>query len=392
MLAKIKVLLVVRPAVGGMKEHVLALINNLDREKFCIAIACSHNSALEQAALAWGLEVFPVEVSAAVSPYKDGQAVYQLAKVLKGWSPDIVHPHGSKAALVARLACSMFSKPFAVVVTAHNFVYSGSVRGWKQKALLCIEKYLDKKTNLYITVSQRLREDLIHRLNLEPTKVVTIYNGLDLDKFNPTLAREKSRVEKGQVRAQFGLSSEKPVVGTIARFAPQKGIAYFIEMVAKLNQTLPHVQYLIIGDGPLRPDLERQAIKLGVREKIIFAGYREDIPSLLRAMDVFVLPTLSEGLGISVLEAQACLVPVVATMVGGIPEIITHGVTGILVPPRDGRSLALGVQQLLNDSQFSKDLANNGAKQIIEKFSLQQMLEDTATNYDRVYRNNRTIN
>ncbi len=379
MLSKIKVLQVVRPATGGMKEHVLALLKNLNRKDFELGLACPGDSQVGAVARELGIRVFPVDISGEITPWHDGQGTVRLAGIIRRWGVQVVHAHGAKAGLLARLSCLLVRKRPATVVTAHNFVYTGSVRGWKQKLLLGAEKRLLPLTDQFIAVSQGLRQEILNSQGIAPEKVMTIYNGLDLELFSEASDRE-------QVRARLGLEPHRPVVGTVARFAPQKGLQYFIDMVACLEKQLPGIQYLVVGDGPLREKIESLAKSRGVREKITFTGFIADIPPILKAMDVFVLPSLSEGLGISVLEALACRRPIVATAVGGIPEIIANGENGLLVPPGSGSYLADGVAGLLNNPQLAQTLASRGFQQLEEKFSLQKMLKATEAIYHKVYR------
>lgn len=373
-MAKLKVLQVVRPASGGMKEHVIALLKNLNREEFDLALACPGNSQLGAAARDLGFPVFPVEISGEITPWFDGVETVKLAAIIRRWGTQVVHAHGAKAGLLARLSCLMLRKRPATVVTAHNFVYSGSVKGWKQKLFLGAEKCLVPLTDGFIAVSRGLRQEILDSQGIAPEKVRTIYNGLDQELYSPEQCQEEAKT-------RLGMDPCRPVVGTVVRFAPQKGLSYFIEMVSCLEKQQLGIQYLIVGDGPLRGKIESQAKSLGVWEKITFTGFLTDIPMVLRAMDIFVLPSLSEGLGISVLEALASKRPVVATAVGGIPEIIAHGENGLLVMPGSGSLLAEKVISLLNNPQLAQALANRGFQQISEKFSLLGMIKATEAVY-----------
>jgi glycosyltransferase involved in cell wall biosynthesis len=381
-MAKLKILQVVRSATGGMKEHVISLLKNVNREEFDLSLACPSTSQVGAMARELGLPVFPVEINGSITPWQDGWDTVRLAGIIKQWGAQVVHAHGAKAGLLARAACLMLRKRPATVITAHNFVYTGSLRGWQQKLFQGAENSLLTLTDRVIAVSQSLREEILASQAITPDKVCTIYNGLDVQDYSTISAKQEA---KKKAKQRLGLNPQLPVVGTVGRFAPQKGLAYFIKMVACLEQQLPGMQYLIVGDGPLRGNVESMAKGLGVRENITFTGYLSDIIPALKAMDIFIQPSLSEGLGITVLEALASRLPVIATAVGGLPEIITHGENGLLVPAGSGRLLADQVLSLCSDPQYAQSLASRGFEQVAKKFSLSEMISATEAVYREVW-------
>lgn len=382
---KIRVLQVLRPADGGMREHVVSLLSHLNGECFEQGLACPQTSPAVATARKLGVPVFPVEITDRPSPWLDCRTARQLAGIIRDWKAGVVHAHGSKAGLLACLANLLVRPRPGLVLTAHNFVHTGSVYGWKQQVLRQAEKGLLPVTNRVIAVSEALRREILATRGLPPQKVVTVYNGLDFSRFGK---EADESAQDGQITygSRCGNDCHGPLVGTVARFAPQKGVQYFVEMAALLAEQFPGIRFLLVGDGPLRVPLEKQAVALGVADKLIFAGYVKDVVPYLRLMDVFVQPSLSEGLGLSVLEALACRRPVVATKVGGIPEIITHGENGILVPPADARSLAEAAAVLLQNQVLANNLAEQGRYQLEKKFSLDNMLKATGEIYLEVVR------
>ena len=174
------------------------------------------------------------------------------------------------------------------------------------------------------------------------------------------------------------LAKDGPLVGNVARLAEQKGQRYLLEALAQL----PEARLALVGDGELHRELERRADELGVADRVLFAGSRDDVPDVLASFDVFAFPSLFEGLCLAVIEAQAAGVPVVATPVGGIRETVVHGKTGLLVPPRDARALADGIRRLLEHPGEAAELAAEAKRRVFERFSERRMVERTLELYE----------
>lgn len=383
-LAKVKVLQVIRPAAGGMKEHVKSLLRNLDSESYELAVAGPVEKDLAELADKHGITVFLLNIRGELAPFADLVAAVKLAMIISKLQPAIVHAHGSKAGLLARLACLLahpkkllfpISVQPAVLITLHNLVYTGSVVGFKQRLLKGVERLLDPVAGQFIAVSESLRLEVLEYQRMRADKVVTIYNGLDIEAFtNP----------EPKVRQKLGVGESTLLIGTVARLAPQKGVEYFIRMAEILALRHPDIAFVIVGDGPLRKQLEELKCGLPGKPRILFTGFVAPVKDYLAAMDIFVLPSLSEGLGISVLEALACKKPVVATQVGGIPEIIQSQVNGLLVPPKDEQALADGVDWLLEHREQAQQMAKTGYVSVETKFALKNMIRVTERVYQQI--------
>jgi glycosyltransferase involved in cell wall biosynthesis len=180
---------------------------------------------------------------------------------------------------------------------------------------------------------------------------------------------------------QLGLESESLYIGTVGNLRPVKNHALLLRVSQEVCRRYQHVRFVLIGHGPLRQQLASYAQELGIQRRVQFLGARSDIPEILNALDIFVLPSLSEGLPISVLEAMACGLPVVATQVGGLPEVIEDGKTGLLVPSQDEKQLAFALEVLIQHEIQRKMLGEQGRKRVLEHFSLQKM----TTEYQELY-------
>jgi len=222
--------------------------------------------------------------------------------------------------------------------------------------------------------------------------ISVIHNGIALDHFRPGSASDR-------VREELGIPVGAPVVAVLARLSGVKGIEYFLEAVALLAPRFPEARFLIVGDSaavdpegrPYRVGLEALSARLGLSGRVVFAGFRADIPELLSLVTVSVLPSLSEGLSNTVLESMAAGVPVVATAVGGNPEMVREGVTGFLVPPRDPGSLAAGIERILRDPAMARRLGSAGRQSVTERFSLDSMAQKTASLYRALLRGARRV-
>ncbi|MGH7151860.1 MAG: glycosyltransferase, partial [Planctomycetota bacterium] len=187
-----------------------------------------------------------------------------------------------------------------------------------------------------------------------------------------------------RVRREFSIPTEAPVAVTVARLDPMKGHGVLLEAAAQVVRTLPETRFLLVGGGPIEPELRAQARGLGLGRSVIFAGMRSDVPDLLRAADVFVLPSLDdrEGFGIALLEAMACGLPIVASRAGGIPEAVPDGSAGTLVPPRDPVSLASAILLLLGDPVRRRALGAEGRRLVEGRFSMGAFVRRTEEFYE----------
>lgn len=361
------VLHVIRPAAGGMKNHLYALVRGMDREGLRVLVA-----GPEPLASAFRQEGFPaVPVSIEPGPAIGRQlaAVWSLTGLARAHRVAVLHAHGGAAALVACPAARLAGVP-AVVVTAHGSIRLGPP--WRQRVSVAAQRGAMRLADRVIAVADYLRSELLALNLVKPERVVTIYNGIDAAAFG-------SQEDRVEVRRQLGLTEEQPVIGTIARLAPQKGVDCLLRAVALLRGSGHRVVPVIVGDGPLREELERLARDLDV--PAVFLGYRCDVAELLAAFDLFVLPSLTEGLPLVILEALAAGCPVVASKVGGVPEAVDDGRTGWLVAPDEPAALARALSDALGDRRRAAAMAAAGQERIRRLFTQERMLTSTLFAY-----------
>lgn len=249
--------------------------------------------------------------------------IWKLSRVLKREKVDILHCHRHKPTVYGVIAATLAGTP-TVISHVHGM---SRTKNLKRKLT---NFFVFKKVNKIVTIGEAVREDVLKtNPSVQPDKVVSIGISIDYQRYvNVPLT-------KSQAKERLNLPQDSFVFGTVGRLAPTKGQTYLIRAFEKVKEALPSVQLILIGDGRLRNQLKYQAVETSYTDCVHFLGHRDDVPELLRAMDVFVFPSLAEGMGKALLEAMAAGVPCVGTKVGGIPEIIINNETGFLVPPKD---------------------------------------------------------
>lgn len=341
---------------GGAEIFLVSLLKNLNKERFDIT-ACyvSGGGPLESELAASNIEVIKLPV---LTRTNLPLCFHRLFRIMKAHKPDIVHTHLFEPGVLGRTVARVIGIP---VIIAHEH----GMTPWKRKPHIMYEKWANRFTHMRVAVSEDIRQNRISREGTPPEKIITIPNGVDTGYFDP------SQWPPAASRAELGLGMDTPIVGTVARLTPVKGLLYLLEAVREISWHIPNVTLLIVGDGPLRGSLEQQSRELSIDDRVIFTGYRSDTPKMLAAMDVFVLPSIMEGMPISLLEALAMQRFVVATRVGGIPEVIQDKLSGILIPPSDSHQLAKAIASSLEDRERRNSIAVNARKHAVEYFSIE---------------------
>ncbi|MFQ5873747.1 MAG: glycosyltransferase family 4 protein, partial [Dehalococcoidia bacterium] len=298
------------------------------------------------------------------------RGVLHLADKLKREGFSLLHTHDYKTDILGLLAARLAGVP--CVATVHGYVFvSRRVRIYKMLDLLALRFF-----SRIITVSEDLRRELL-AAGLPEEKVVTVHNVVDSTAF------ASQGAQRGLcVRQQLGIGRDQPLITVVARLIPGKGHRYFLEAATQVLRARSETCFLVVGEGPQRDELEKLTVALGIRHAVSFLGFRKDVATLMRASDLIVLPSLEEGLPIVLLEALALARPVVATAVGGVPEVVRHQKTGLLVPPKDRRRLAEAMLYLLSDPEEAQKLAERGKQFVSQQFNV----ETTAHKIAEVYR------
>jgi glycosyltransferase involved in cell wall biosynthesis len=272
------------------------------------------------------------------------------------------------ANLIGRVAGRLAGVP--IIINSRRNVYIGS------PLRESLNRWTSPLADRVIAVCELARQVEIERANVPPNHVLTIYNGLDAAAF------DVSDADGLRIRRSFEIPPPAPLVGSVGRLHVQKDFHTLLTAMTYVRKCLPDVRLLIVGDGDLRDALEDRARAFGLAESVTFAGHRDDIPQILAALDVFTLPSRWEGLPNAVLEAMAAGLPVVATHVGGVPELVVDAETGLLVPPQDPAALSRALLTLLENSDLRREMGRAGRDRVRACFSIDRMVQDTAQLYD----------
>ena len=309
-------------------------------------------------------------VSIAPKTEMDLSAAWRLSRVIKRLQPDIVHAHDPHGVAMAALALSMstqLAKPPLIAARRVDFHLRGSALSrWKYRQVDC-----------FICASEAIRQMLIAD-GIPEGRAVTVHEGIDLARV--------AAAPPARLHEDLWLPHHAPIVGNVAALVPHKGQKHLIECAALVIRQVPDARFVIAGEGELRPSLERQIKERHLEKHVLLAGFRPDVLSLHKAFDIFVMSSVTEGLGTSLLDAMACGKPIVATRTGGIPEVVVDGETGLLVAPRDHEAMAEAIVRLLKDAALREQLGATALRRVREKFSAERMVEETLRVYRRVAR------
>jgi len=310
------------------------------------------------------VETVPVGIHGEV----DLRAGWQLSRLLKRWQPDVVHAHDPHGVALGALALSIAtpeSSPILVASRRVDFHIRGNAFSrWKYRQVDC-----------FIAASHAIAAMLAED-GIDQERIATIHEGIDVERVQ--------QAPVANVHEEFWLPAGVPVVGNVAALVPHKGQRHLVEAAPLVLRHVPEAHFLILGEGDLRPALERQIKDLHLEKHVLMPGFRTDVLSLLRAFDVFVLSSVTEGLGTSLLDAMAAARPIVATRAGGIPEVVADGETGLLVPIRDPVRLAEALVTVLKDPGLRARLGAAGLRRVRAQFSVDRMVDETLALYARL--------
>ncbi|TMF24522.1 MAG: glycosyltransferase family 4 protein [Chloroflexi bacterium] len=375
---RIRVMRVItRLNIGGPAIHVSLLASRLDPTRYETLLVSGVESGDEGNMLELG-RLPPIDprilptLGRAISPLDDLRALTGLALLARSFKPDIVHTHLAKAGALGRIAARIAGVR-TVVHTYHGSVFRGYFGQRESAVYLGIERALARITTRIVAITSGQKADLVD-LGIAPSsKIVEIPLGLDLDHFRELPAREDAL-------SALGLPREGRYVAIVARLVPIKDIPTFLRAFALVTESLPDVRGLVIGDGPERGAVERLAQNLGLERRCRFLGWRADLPNVYAASDVVALTSLNEGSPVSVIEAMASGRAVVATAVGGVPDVVSEA-TGILVPVGDHRGFADAIVSLLRDPDRRAELGRKGREVAVRRFASDRLVADI----DRLY-------
>ena len=364
-MSKVKVFhLITELSIGGAQNALFRLIQNFGDASFEHSVACFFNAdgAIAGQIRALGTPVFDLRMD---HKYQV-DAFGRLLQLLRREKPDILHSWMFHANLPGRILGRLAKIPI-IISSERTMGQENSVRHWLNKRSISL-------VDQVICVSRSVADHAIHEVGLPSDKVVVIPNGIDPAQYQNLPAKE-------QARKSFGLPIESVIIAAIGRPRPVKGYPFLLKAFARISNSYPQTHLLFVGNGPDRPRLVNQAESLGMRSRVTFLDDIANIPDLLASIDVLVIPSLFEGMPNVALEAMAAELPVVATAVGGTPEVVIDGKTGFLVPPRDTLALSIAIEKLIENPPLRDKMGLAGRRRVESEFSIKKTVHKTKELY-----------
>ena len=371
---------ITRLCKGGAQQNTFQTVRLANRDRFEVDLVSGytrgHEGSIEDTVRHAGIDVVRVPALVRpVAPVRDLVALYRLTRLFKERHYDVVHTHTSKAGFLGRIAAYRAGVPI-IVHTPHGNVFHGYFPKYVTRVFVWMERHAARRTDRIIELTPAGIEEHLAEWIGRREQFVAVFSGIDLAPFDRAIDRRE------QTRRSLGFGPEAFVVGAAGRLEPVKGFTHFVAAAHRIAEAAPEARFFLAGQGAQMDNLRRQAVRLG--ERFQFLGLRDDVPDLMAAMDVFVLPSLNEGMGRVLLEAGAAGTPAVATAVGGVPDIIEHGRTGMLAPPRDPQAIADAVRALRRDPERRRALGRAARQTVTPVYGLHRMVERVEALYEQL--------
>ncbi|MFH0852582.1 MAG: glycosyltransferase family 4 protein [bacterium] len=371
--------LITQSNFGGAQKYVFDLATNLDKRDFDVAVAAGGNGELFSRLGAAGIKVFELKWlrRSILNPIADLMAYFEIKKLLETWQPDVLHLNSSKISVLGALAAR--NLPIKVIYTVHGVVFKGSFSWLAKRFFLWAETWTAQFKHKIICVSEYDRALWQRHCVAPPEKLITIHNGIDLN---------MNFLPKDQARKiifnNCALPDNCHIVGWLGYFYPEKNLLTLLtaaELLLPVQRTKrKNVIFAIIGNGQLEKELKAKVKNSGLQDKILFFGAIQEAKQYIKAFDVLTLPSTKEGLPYTIMEGMAAGVPIVASRVGGIPEMITDNFNGFLISPRDPEALAEKIMQIIENPALARQFSQNSLQRVKE-FSLEKMTMQTQALY-----------
>jgi len=311
-----------------------------------------------------------------IDPLSDFRTFIELCRLIRQEKPDIVHTHTSKAGFLGRWAGCIAGIPF-IVHTPHGHVFFGHFNTMAAKLFLLIERLTAMITDRMVALTKGERQDYIKLFVARPDRIVTIHSGVDVEHYMNV------PVNMAAKKRSLGLNPNSLVVGTVGWLLPIKGPMHLLNAMGKIWQIRLDVELVYVGKGDLEEAIKQQALKMGASERVKVLGWRDDVHEIMPVFDLLALPSLNEGMGRVLVEAMAAGKPIVASNVGGIPDLVHHGKNGFLVKPGDETGLSVAIEKLLADENMRHAMGKRG--QIVARdFSEEKMIKKIDSLYQEL--------
>jgi glycosyltransferase involved in cell wall biosynthesis len=358
------------PIISGSGLNTYLSMKGMNKAAYKADLACAPGGKLIDLVQGQGMKVIPFKnFVQPLHPVKDVLILIDLIRFLKKERYHIVHTHNSKAGFVGRLAAKSASVP-VIVHTVHGFAFHDREPAWRQMLFRNLERLASRWCDRMIFISQPLIEWALQERIVDRQKVLKIYSGIELTHFHPVTEDEKK-----SLRRKWGIREESAVIGIVSKLWEGKGHEILIRAFKELKEEINDALLAIVGEGYLHGRLVNLVHRLGLADSVIFTGFQMDVSEIMATFDVAVLPSLFEGMGRVLLEAMAMEKPVVASRVGGIPDLVHDGVNGILIAPGSVQELTSSLLKTLRNPVMAREMGKQGRKRIKAEFSVDTMVQ-----------------
>ncbi len=375
---KIKVLHIITDLpIGGAQDNTLYTLELLDREKYEVSLACNMSGDfVKRASSIQECKIYDIDsLQRDVDLKKDIKSMLALIGIMRKNEFDIVHTHSTKPGVIGRLA-SYFSGIPVVIHTVHGFPFHDFMGSLKRQVYINIERIMNYLTSHLITVSTLNLKKIVDLGMAKEADITNIYSGIDIERFEHS--------QKKDMHAELNLDSSVRLIGFIGRFSDQKSPMTLLNAIVKVVEQISDCHFVFVGDGPLKEDMVSFVDQNDLQSQVSFLGYRLDVHEILHGLDLFALSSIYEGLGRSVTEALCCEIPVIATAVEGVPELVINKRTGLLVEPRNPQQLADAIIYALKNPAEMKIMAKAGNMFVKQNFQVTDMVDRIADVYSRM--------
>lgn len=352
----------------GGEQQIAYLINELRQlPNLNQQVICTRGSAMHHYCKKQSIDHIAQTKAFTFNPF----FAHKIKQVCKQNHIDIIHAHDPHAHQFAVIAADVFANPTPIVVSRRvDFAIRNS--------RYTLHKYNHRQVKKIICVSKAIEEIVAQSID-DKTKLCTVYSGIDVSRFN--------QIASNSLKKQYNIPANALLIGNVAALAPHKDYFTFIDTAQLILDSGVNAYFFAIGEGELHQQLHTYSQQKGIADRVIFTGFRNDVPAILPQLNVFLITSTTEGLGTSILDAFVCRVPVVATAAGGIPELIQHQQTGLLANVKDAKALANAVVSLLNDAHLQQQLIDNAAV-FVQQFTKAATAKHTLSIYQQVLTNN----
>ncbi|OGO29794.1 MAG: hypothetical protein A2Z16_14985 [Chloroflexi bacterium RBG_16_54_18] len=374
--------LITRLIVGGAQENTIFTANLLDRCRFDVDILSgaqtgSEGSLIDEVQDRQIPLIIVPELVRQINPWLDQQALSKITRIMRSRGYSIVHTHSSKAGILGRFAARQAGVPI-IIHTVHGWSFHDQMPALSKWAYIWLERWAATHTDILIVVSRHDKEKGLALKIGHPEQYHLVRSSVPFDDFNP------ERYDRSSIRRELNIPPDAIVIGNVSRFSPQKNLLDWVRTASLVSREYPGTYFLMVGDGPLRNQVEELAEQEGLSGRFLLTGIRRDIPQMMAAMDVFMLTSLWEGLPRAIIQAMCMNLPVVGFRIDGLSEIVRHELTGFLTPPRDLAQMAVYCGYLLENADRRQEMGKEGHALATDEFNLPVMVRKIESLYTKL--------